>query len=199
MSENYATVVAALVGVAGTVCGSLLTQRSNSRDRRMELESRKVEAEIQQPAAADERNEAAQAARQAERRSLYAELNSAARTCRVFAQDYAKRLASTNSDAVLLRENLPDKLTAARDVYRDLHAKAQMVVGERGLKAASMTTLCFGRAYDLLHECTSIADDQPDLRKEAAINALAWIDGPVGDTVWLRRQSLREELGQLSL
>ena len=179
VSTDLTGVAVALVGVAGTLGATALTQRASARGRQFD-------AEIQRRDRAEERDQAARTSAQAEKRTIYADLNAAARLYRTVAHDHllAKRRGIEPTDAEI------ERLEAARANYRDLYARAQMVLPDRVLAVASEVNLCLGHGYRVLRDIDNGFDNS------ITIDSLhEWFEGPLSDGVWLLRRALREDLG----
>ena len=123
--------VVAVVGVVGTLLSALLTQRAADRSRRREQEHAE---ELQ------ERRRQAQ-----ELRSCYVALNTAARQYLAALTDQLHALGR-DEDRRVVRQ----RLTEARDQYRDVYAEAQLRVPERVLELAGDLSHDLGAVYGMV-------------------------------------------------
>lgn len=198
MSGDYAAVVVAVVGVVGTLSGTVLTQRISLRDKGLELQARREDAEAARRLAGDERADLYRRERQAERTALYAELNSAARTYRSTCRDQAIDLARVKKQSAAHQEDLSEAIEQARTAYRDIYARAQMFLADRTLEVASTVNLCLGHSYSAVRASVdalrALPDPTPDQRRDLTEHVRDWLQGPASDAVWLLRNALREEL-----
>lgn len=199
MAGDYIAVVVAVVGVMGTLGGTVLTQRSSLRDKRLELEARRDDAEAARALANDERTDQYKRQHLAERTKLYADLNSAARTYRSRCQDHAINLSRAEKTPAEHQENLPETIEQARATYRDLYARAQMVLDDRTLEVASTVNLCLSHSYSSLRRSVdalrALPEPTPEQRNTLTEHVRGWLQGPASDAVWLLRHALRYELG----
>ncbi|MFI7243714.1 hypothetical protein [Streptomyces qinglanensis] len=126
--EGATAPVVAAVGVVGTLLSALLTQRAADRSRRREQ---------------DRAEELWQHRSQAqELRSCYVALNTSARQYLAALTDQLHALGRT-ADLASARQ----RLTEARDQYRDVYAEAQMRVPERVLDIAGDLSRDLGAVY----------------------------------------------------
>jgi hypothetical protein len=179
VSTDLTGVAVALVSVAGTLGATALTQRASARGRRFDAESQRRDR-------AEEREQAVYTSAQVEKRAIYADLNAAARLYRTVAHDHLliKRRGIEPTDAEI------ERLETARANYRDVYARAQMVLPDRALAVASEVNLCLGHGYRVLRDIDNGFDDS------ITIDGLhEWFEGPLSDGVWLLRRALREDLG----
>ncbi|MFF1283768.1 hypothetical protein [Streptomyces sp. NPDC058299] len=123
--------VVAVVGVVGTLLSALLTQRAADRGRRRE------QARVEE---ARERRRHAQ-----ELRACYVGLNTAARHCLAALTDQLHALGRT-AELRTVRQ----RLTEARDQYRDVYAEAQMRVPEQVLDLAGGLSHDLGAVYGMV-------------------------------------------------
>lgn len=177
MSVDVTGLAVAFAGIAGTLGAAALTQHAATRNKRLD-------AMIQRDARADERQEAARATADAEKRAIYAELNAAARDFRAAGHD-------------LIVDKLPgadpadlERLEIARTKYRDVYARAQMVLPNRALDVAAEVNRCLGRSYRALLDI-----DRGLNRSISAEDLHKWYDRALSDAVALLRRVLREDVG----
>ena len=191
MSTDFSTLVVAVVSVVGALGGTVLTQRAGFREKRLELSSRQAEASAQ-----------TDAARRAEKQALYAELNATARAFRSTSHDCVRSLTLDDEGhpTNVLDVSLLAGLRAVRATYRDVYARAQMVLAEPTLEIASEVNACLGLGFTIVQTFSmplpSSRDNPLQLSFEQLLGrAFAWFDGPSSDAVWLLRRALRAELG----
>lgn len=177
VSVDLTGAAVALAGIAGTLTAAALTQRAATRNKRLD-------AVIQRDARADERQEAARATAHTEKRAIYAELNAAARDFRAAGHDHiVDKLSGTDL------ENF-DRLETARTKYRDVYARAQMVLPDRALEVATEVNRCLGRSY------RALLDIDRGLNRSISVENLhEWYDQALSEAVALLRHVLREDLG----
>lgn len=163
--------VVAVVGVVGTLLSALLTQRAADRSRRREQEHAE---ELQ------ERRRQAQ-----ELRSCYVALNTSARQYLAALTDQVHALGR-DEDLRVVRQ----RLTEARDQYRDVYAEAQLRVPERVLDLAGDFSHDLGVVYGMVRRL-----DDGGLR---AGDSQAAVQESI-DALWSRlrriRRAMRVELG----
>ncbi|MFD5452809.1 hypothetical protein ACWDTR_28870 [Streptomyces sp. NPDC003470] len=158
--------VAAVVGVVGTLLSALLTQRAADRGRQREQER----AEALRERRGEER----------ERRACYVALNTAGRqylaalTDQLHALDRAEELPSARQ-----------RLTGARDQYRDVYAEAQMRLPQRVLGHAAEVSRHLGIVYGMVRRL----DDGVPRPGESSAAAQAGIDA-----LWERLREMRREM-----
>jgi len=181
VSTDLTGVVVAIVGIAGTLGATALAQRAAARDKRLD-------AKIQHDIRAQERQESVRAAAHAEKRAIYADLNAAAREFRTVGHDY---LVDKLRGADL--EDL-EQIEMTRAKYRDIYARAQMVLPDRVLEVTSELNQCLGYSYRALRDIDNGFD------RSIAIESLhRWYDGALRGGVGLLRRVLREDLGVAEL
>ncbi|MFF5531855.1 hypothetical protein ACFY71_05185 [Streptomyces cinerochromogenes] len=161
----------AVVGVVGTLLSALLTQRAADRSRRREQE-RAEEAR--------ERRRHAQ-----ELRACYVSLNTSARQYLAALTDQVHALGR-DEEVRTVRQ----RLTEARDQYRDVYAEAQLRMPDRVLDLAGGLSHDLGMVYGMvrrLDDGAPRAGDSPDAVRESI------------DELWGRlrrmRREMRSELG----
>ncbi|MEV5126344.1 hypothetical protein AB0K49_26685 [Streptomyces decoyicus] len=158
--------LAAVVGVVGTLLSALLTQRAADRSRQREQEraeqSRERRSEVR------------------ELRSCYVALNTAARQYLAALTDQLHAL-SRGEDPRSVRQ----RLTEARDQHRDVYAEAQMRVPERVLELAGDLSRELGVVYGMvrrLDDRAPRAGDSPAAVQESI------------DALWGRLREARREM-----
>ncbi|MFC8962844.1 hypothetical protein [Streptomyces sp. NPDC057094] len=169
---DVTTLAVALIGVAGTLGGTLggavLSQRvTREQNQRADRER------------AEDRHDRAQQAQ----RDLYARLNTTARAYRVAAQD-AVRAAERGQPAE------PAILDAAKDAWLENYSVAQMALPKDVHEIASALNRALGVGYTVVKQLPT----SPDLI-EAYTRAGTWFNGPLSDGVYLLRVTLRHDLG----
>jgi phosphoglycolate phosphatase-like HAD superfamily hydrolase len=165
--------VVAVVTVAGTLGAAALTQFAGLRNKRLD-------AEIQYKARAEERAATASEVKLA----TYVELNNAARDYRAFGHDYlVDKLDAAEP------ENL-DQIEELRAKYREVYGRAEMIVPDRLFKLVAEVNTCLGYSYRALHDL-----EQGSHRSIAGGAFHEWYDGPLVDGMRLLRRVLREDLG----
>ncbi|MEU6671235.1 hypothetical protein [Streptomyces sp. NPDC046727] len=158
--------VVAVVGVVGTLLSALLTQRAADRGRRREQERAE---------AVRERRRHAQ-----ELRACYVALNSSARQYLAALTDQVHALGRDEE----LR-TVRQRLTEARDQYRDVYAEAQMRMPERVLDLAAGLSHDLGAVYGMVRRLDDggpRAGDSPAAVRESI------------DELWARLRRMRREL-----
>ncbi|MER7226937.1 hypothetical protein [Streptomyces rubradiris] len=163
--------VVAVVGVVGTLLSALLTQRAADRGRRRELD--RVEQ-------VRERRRHAQ-----ELRACSVALNASARQYLAALTDQVHALGRDEEPRIVRQ-----RLTQARDHYRDVYAEAQMRLPERVLDLVADLSHDLGAVYGMvrrLDDGTPRAGDSPEAVREGI------------DELWGRlrrtRRAIRTELG----
>ncbi|WP_225826717.1 hypothetical protein [Streptomyces naphthomycinicus] len=170
LGEATAPVVA-VVGVVGTLLSALLTQRAADRSRRREQERAE---------AVRERRRHAQ-----ELRACYVALNSSARQYLAALTDQLHALGRAEE----LR-TVRQRLTEARDQYRDVYAEAQLRMPERVLDLAAGFSHDLGAVYGMvrrLDDGTPGAGDSPAAVRENI--------GELWGRLRRMRREMRTELG----
>ncbi|MEU0851908.1 hypothetical protein ABZ387_28665 [Streptomyces flaveolus] len=158
--------VAAVVGVVGTLLSALLTQRAADRSRQREQERAE---------AVRERRSEAQ-----ELWSCYVALNTAGRQYLAALTDLLHALGRA--------EELPSvrqRLTGARDQYRDVYAEAQMRLPQRVLAHAGDVSHELGVVYGTVRRL----DDGVPRPGDSTAAAQGAIDG-----LWERLREMRREM-----
>ncbi|WP_251095210.1 hypothetical protein [Streptomyces sp. Caat 7-52] len=163
---DAAAFVVAVVGVVGTLLSALLTQRAADRSRRREQEHAEQ---------VRERRRHAQ-----ELRACYVALNTSARQYLAALTD---QLHALGRDEEL--RTVRQRLTEARDQYRDVYAEAQMRMPERVLGLTAVLSHDLGAVYGMvrrLDDGTPRAGDSPAAVREAI------------DELWGRLRRMRREM-----
>jgi hypothetical protein len=174
---DVTSVVVAVAGIVGTLGAAALTQLAATRNKQLD-------ATIQRDVRAEERRESARAEAHAEKRAIYAELNAAARDFRSAGHDYLvdKLRGAERNDL--------EPLEGTRAKYRDVYARAQMVLPDRALEVASEVNDCLGRSY------RTIRDIENGSERSISVEKLhQWYDKELDDAQRLLRRVLREDLG----
>lgn len=195
------SIIAAVVSVLGTLTATVVTQRSALNNKRLELEAHQTEAREQRQTDAADRDAAEQRRALAEKTSLYAALNSAARSYRSACMDLTNSLVPDEERTVALlnRESL-DRLENARLNYLDLYARAQMIVADGTLDVASEVNRCLVHPDTAVRRWVGLLLANPDAARQASsIRSLAtigeFLEGPGAVAIWTLRRALRTELG----
>ncbi|WUX64315.1 hypothetical protein OG522_03890 [Streptomyces sp. NBC_01431] len=164
--------LAAVIGVVGTLMSALLTQRAADRSRQRERERAERVREW--------RDEAQ------ELRSCYVALNTSARQYLAALTDHLHAL-SRDEDPRSVRQ----RLTEARDQYRDVYAEAQMRVPEGVLELAGDLNHDLGVVYGMARRLEDGVPRAGD--SSAAVHGS--IDGLWGGLREMRR-AMRADLGE---
>ncbi|MBU3062358.1 hypothetical protein KO481_12575 [Nocardia sp. NEAU-G5] len=175
MGSDFATFAVAAVGVAGTLGATVVTQIAALRGRRFDAENTRIRQ-------AEDRAESARKNELDEKRSVYSDLNAAVRDYRMALHDCV--LEPGRGHSVRLK-----RVDDARARYREMYARAQMIVPERVLIVVSEIDLGLGNCFRTL---TNVVDAGTDRRMEVSHR---WLDGPGSEAIWLLREVLREDLG----
>jgi hypothetical protein len=171
------TVLVAFAGVLGTLGAALATawtamhnkrvdaemqiRRQQSADK-AQLESKDLDAKIRQCEREDERKVAANA----DKRATYVQLNAAARDYRAAGHSYLMdrlgRIKPEGSGKVEQQsqrdlDNL-EQIERAREKYREVYSRAQMICPEDVFKLASEVNDCFGHAYRTIRDLSENKD-----------------------------------------
>ncbi|MGJ5805960.1 hypothetical protein ACSCB1_43825 [Streptomyces europaeiscabiei] len=120
--------IIAVAGVAGTLGGSILTQRGSERARRREIELVRGHEEIRE--------------NRSLRRACYVELN---RDARQFTTALNRHLHVMRERG--LEEPDVDALEAAKNAHRDRYSEAQMIAPDEVLKQASVVNQALNKVY----------------------------------------------------
>ncbi|MFF0291372.1 hypothetical protein [Streptomyces sp. NPDC005262] len=190
MSANWAGLLIAIVGVAGTLGAALLTQNRADRTKRMELQAA-AEQRRQERGHAEALLEAEQARQwQSEslerRRACYITLNTASRQYLTEMTNYVHALPGRQDvDAAL------NKLEVARLGFRDSYAESQMVFPDAVLRAASAAKTALNTVYGTLRKYGA--------EPSAYAEELEALEDAFHEQVWpylgALKQSMRADLG----
>jgi hypothetical protein len=181
---DVTTLAVAAVGLAGTLTSPLLAQRIASLVKRQEFE-------FQDRQQREEREIARQQAALGLKRSIYANLNTAARQYQQELDEYIRLLkeSSVNSDAQA-------GLAEARRKFRDLYSDAQMTVPDTVLEAAVEVSAALGEAYGMARR---LKLGKPRTSQEGGTETLELAREQAHVTVYNRivsmRRLMREDLG----
>ncbi|MEU3663700.1 hypothetical protein AB0E77_28745 [Streptomyces sp. NPDC032940] len=158
--------VAAVVGVVGTLLSALLTQRAADRSRQRELER------------AEELRE--RRSQTQELRSCYVALNTAGRQYLAALTDQLHALGRAGELSAARQ-----RLTGARDQYRDVYAEAQMRLPQRVLAHAGDVSRDLGAVYGMIRRL----DDGVPRPGDSPAAVQAGIDA-----LWERLREMRREM-----
>jgi len=187
MNADVTTVAVAVLGVAGTLSSPLLAQRIAARAKQQEFDQQRQQR-------LEERGEAHQRAALEERRSIYANLNTAARQYTRALRAYL-RMISNNA----ITDDGRTELARARQTYGDVFSDAQMILPDKVMDAATAVNESLGAAYGMVRQL-----DETEPRPRSGSSALAvetaqefcrvTLYGVIADM----RQLMREDLGVAS-
>ncbi|MFF4011033.1 hypothetical protein [Streptomyces sp. NPDC001717] len=165
------SVVIAVVGVAGTLGGAILTQRGSERVKRKEIELLRGHQEIREQLVL--------------RRTCYAELNREARQLNTALNKHLhvmRERTVEDADRVALDE--------ARNAHRDRYSEAQMIAPREVLALASASNDALSELYGQVKRLER-GEPGPDETFESAAQAQ--------QAVWVHlramRHAMREDLG----
>ncbi|WP_262063948.1 hypothetical protein [Streptomyces sp. STR69] len=195
MDGGVTSLIISMVGVAGTLGGSLLTQYRADQTKRMEL---RVATEQQREGrlhAETVRNLDLTEARSLEaleiRRACYIGLNIASRRYMTALVNLLHALLSETD----INESL-EELEARRIAHRDSYAEAQMIVPQRILVAAAAASRRLNEGYGTLKHLALSSSSEGEMNNFA--DELQAFEQSVTDS-WgflsRLRQEMREELG----
>lgn len=125
---DLSSVIIAVAGVAGTLGGSLLTQRGSERAKRREIELVRGHEEIRE--------------NRSLRRSCYVELN---RDARQFTTALNRHLHVMRERGVEDADR--EALEEAKNAHRDRYSEAQMIAPDEILRRASVVNQALNKAY----------------------------------------------------
>lgn len=165
------SVVIAVVGVAGTLGGAILTQRGSERVKRREIELLRGHEEIREHLLL--------------RRTCYMELN----------RDARQLTTALNKHLHVMRERTVEEadrvaLDEARDAQRDRYSEAQMIAPEAVLALASEANHALTRLYGQVKRLER-GEPGPGETMESAAQA----QRDVWDHLRAMRHAMREDLG----
>jgi hypothetical protein len=153
MDAAWAGLLAAVVGVGGTLGSAWLTQRRNDAARREEWER------LERSRLADLADQRARE-RLTARRAAYTAFNAAARHYLACLNDHAHALrrGTAGTDESL------DAMETARTEFRRQYAEAQMIVPDAVLTEVRQAHLCLGKVYGILSRLShGAAEDGDDI------------------------------------
>lgn len=154
---DITTLAVAAVGLAGTLTSPVLAQRVASLAKREEFD-------FQNRQQREEREAARQQTALDLKRSIYANLNTAARQYRQELEEFIRLLRDSNLDAEARAE-----LAEARDRFRDLYSEAQMTLPDPVLEAAVAVSEALGEAYGIVRR---LERGKPRFTKEGEAESL---------------------------
>lgn len=166
----------AAVGVVGTLCAAVGAQVATLRGKR-------IDAEIQRAQRVEDLADSARKQEFEEKRAAYSDLNAAVRDYRMSLHDCVMRLGLESAEDL-------SGVEATRLRFREMYARAQMVVPDRILDVAAEVDLGLSNSHRTLlgiADSGHAADDAEKLHR--------WLDGPGSKAVWLLRRVLREDIG----
>ncbi|MER5546696.1 hypothetical protein ACWDBD_45765 [Streptomyces sp. NPDC001118] len=168
---DLSSVIIAVAGVAGTLGGSILTQRGSERAKRREIELVRGHEEIRE--------------NRSLRRTCYVELN---RDARQFTTALNRHLHVMRERGV--EESDMDALEAAKNAHRDRYSEAQMIAPDEVLKQASVVNQALNKVYGQLKRLERGAPE-PGETMETAAQA----QYEVWDILRAMRTAMRHDLG----
>ncbi|MGW5636768.1 hypothetical protein [Streptomyces sp. NPDC003832] len=168
---DLSAVIIAVAGVAGTLGGSLLTQRGSERARRREIELVREHEELRE--------------NRSLRRTCYAELN---RDARQFTTALNRHLHVMRERGT--EEADRDALDEAKNAHRDRYSEAQMVAPEDVLTTASAVNRALTAVYGQVMRLDRGAPG-PGETLESAARA----QHEIWDVLRTMRSAMRRDLG----
>ncbi|MCX5192963.1 hypothetical protein OOK31_03485 [Streptomyces sp. NBC_00249] len=168
---DLGAVIIAVTGVAGTLGGSLLTQRVSERARRRELDLVRDHEETREIRAL--------------RRTCYAELN---RDARQFTTALNRHLHVMRERGVEDADR--EKLDEAKNAHRDRYSEAQMIAPESVLERASAVNRALNAVYAQVKRLERGAPE-PGEDMEGAARA----QFEVWEPLRVMRHAMRDDLG----
>ncbi|MFB6856742.1 hypothetical protein [Streptomyces sp. NPDC056341] len=168
---DLSSVIIAVAGVAGTLGGSLLTQRGSERAKRREIELIRDHDEIRE--------------KRSLRRTCYVELN---RDARQFTTALNRHLHVMRERGVGDADS--DALDEAKDAHRDRYSEAQMIAPEEVLMRASVVNQALNKVYGQVKRLER-GDPEPGETMETAAQA----QYEVWDLLRTMRTTMRHDLG----
>ncbi|GAA0533991.1 MULTISPECIES: hypothetical protein [Streptomyces] len=168
---DLSSVIIAVAGVAGTLGGSLLTQRGSERAKRREIELVRDHEEIRE--------------NRSLRRTCYVELN----------RDARQFTTALNRHLHVMRERGAegtdsDALDEAKNAHRDRYSEAQMIAPEEVLMRASVVNQALNKVYGQVKRLERGAPG-PGETMETAAQA----QYEVWDMLRTMRTAMRHDLG----
>ncbi|WP_405977941.1 hypothetical protein [Streptomyces sp. NBC_00158] len=165
------SVVIAVAGVAGTLGGSLLTQRASERARRREIELVRAQDEMRESRSL--------------RRTCYAELN---RESRQYVTALSRHLHVMRERPVEDADR--DALEEAKSTHRDRYSEAQMIAPDAVLMTASAVNQALNRVYGQIKRLERDAPEPGETLETAARHQYA-----LWDELRAMRTAMRHDLG----
>ncbi|MFJ2645473.1 hypothetical protein ACIO1C_01840 [Streptomyces sp. NPDC087420] len=165
-ASGATTLVAAAVGVVGTLLSALLTQRAADRGRQREADR---DARLRERRSHDNA-----------RRAVYVTLNTAARQYLAALTDHLhalRRAADT--------EEAHRRLVEARDLHREVHAEVQLLVPDALLEAAGEVSHALNGLYGMVRRLDG-GVPRPGDSLDSAQAAI--------DELWTRLRELRARM-----
>ncbi|WP_327110774.1 hypothetical protein OHB12_23710 [Nocardia sp. NBC_01730] len=171
------SLVVALVGVAGTLSATFVSQRAALKSKQLDSADRGRER-------AEERAEAERRLTLEEKRVVYVELNASAHQLWMVAHDcLVDRHRGLDVDVA--------ELDSARTKFLELRARTQMILPNRALEVADEVYDGFGPAYRVAQRRWVELNENA----EAFEKFHSWFDGPLREAVTLLQDVLRDDLG----
>lgn len=168
---DLSSVIIAVAGVAGTLGGSLLTQRGAERAKRREIELVRDHEEIRE--------------NRSLRRTCYAELN---RDARQFTTALNRHLHVMREHGA--EDTDSDALDEAKNAHRDRYSEAQMIAPEEVLMRASVVNQALNKVYG---QVKRLERGAPGLGETMETAAQAQYE--VWDMLRTMRTAMRHDLG----
>lgn len=168
---DLSSAIIALAGVAGTLGGSLLTQRGSARARRREIELVRAHEETGESRSL--------------RRTCYVELN---RDARQFTTALNRHLHVMRERGV--EDSDRDALEEAKSAHRDRYSEAQMIAPDDVLMRASAVNQALNKTYGLIKR---LERDAPAPGETMETAAQAQHD--IWDLIRAMRTAMRHDLG----
>ncbi|WP_309228421.1 hypothetical protein [Streptomyces lunaelactis] len=168
---DLGSVIIAVAGVAGTLGGSLLTQRASERAKRREIELVRDHEEVRENLLL--------------RRTCYVELN---RDARQFTTALNRHLHVMRERSV--EETDREALDDAKRAHRDRHSEAQMIAPDDVLVRASEVNKALNRVYGQVKRLER-EEPEPGETMATAVRAQA----EIWDLLRALRAAMRHDLG----
>jgi hypothetical protein len=174
MSANVTAFLAAVVGVIGTLLGTVLAQRLFMKNRKLELDSEHRQR-------LEERQSETERARLEYRRDAYIRLNASARSFR-------QALKNATFDTV---DRLATDLELAREEFNRRYSEVQLIAPGKVLEEAHLTSSELAAVYGRLKALeTSISADP-----QQAENIRSELNQSARTAVQRLREAMRQDLG----
>ncbi|MFB7715676.1 hypothetical protein [Streptomyces sp. NPDC056105] len=168
---DLSSVIIAVAGVAGTLGGSLLTQRGSERAKRREIELIRDHDETRE--------------NRTLRRTCYVELN---RDARQFTTALNRHLHVMREHGVEDADS--DALDEAKNAHRDRYSEAQMIAPEEVLMRASVVNQALSKVYGQVKRIERGAPEPGE-----TIETAAQAQYEVWDLLRTMRTAMRHDLG----